>query len=88
MNNNAPEYLLTTVDNPYNPFTEWTQWYYQDIRLGHDTAGLLARFSTSSEIINDKANQAAMRDVVRYNFSGKHIMVTRDDVFFKQIAVT
>lgn len=87
MNNKPLVYLLTTIDNPYNPFTQWTQWYYEDIRLGYDTAGLLARLSVSSEIINDRANEAAMRDVVRYNFSGKHIMVTRDDVFFKQIAV-
>ncbi|MCK4824985.1 hypothetical protein KA005_55055 [bacterium] len=80
-------YLLTTTDNPYNPFTQWLRWYYQDLRLGHDTPGLLARLATSSEAIDDEANEAAMRDVVKYNFSGKHIMVTRDDPFFNQISV-
>jgi hypothetical protein len=78
-----PIYLLTTTDNPYNPFTQWLQWYYQDMRLGYDTPGLLARLATSSEFIDDEANEAAMYDVVKYNFSGKHIMVTRDDVMFK-----
>lgn len=80
-------YLLTTEDNPYNPFTQWLRWYYQDIRLGHDTPGLLARLSTSSEDIDDKSTEAAMYDVVKYNFSGKHIMVTEDDVFFNSIAI-
>lgn len=82
-----PIYLLTTTDNPYNPFTQWLPWYYQDLRLGHDTPGLLARLSASSESIDDEATEAAMRDVVKYNFSGKHIMVTRDDPFFYSIAV-
>jgi len=79
-------YLLTTEDNPYNPFTQWLAWYHYDQRLGYDTPGLLARFSASSGIIDDEANEAAMREIVRYNFSGKHILVTRDDVFFKQNA--
>ncbi len=80
-------WLLTTTDNPYNPFTQWKRWYYQDLRLGHDTPGLLARLSTSSEAIDDEATEAAMYDVVKYNFSGKHIMVTEDDVFFNSIPV-
>ncbi len=82
-----PVWLLTTTDNPYNPFTQWLRWYYQDLRLGHDTSGLLARLSTSSETIDDEANKAAMYDVVKYNFSGNHIMVTEDDVFFNSIPI-
>lgn len=74
-----PVYLLTTTDNPYNPFTQWLQWYYTDIRLGHDTPGLLARLATSSEVIDDEATEAAMYDVVKYNFSGKHIMVRQEE---------
>ncbi len=78
-------FLLTTVDNPYNPFTQWSKWYYEDQRLGHDTPGLLARFSSASnESFNDEANDKAMSEIVRYNFSGKHIKVTKEDVFFKK----
>ena len=81
-----PVYLLTTTDNPYNPFTEWLPWYHFDQRLGYDTPGLLARLAAVSELPNDEAEEDAMRDVVRYNFSGKHILVTEDDVFYKQNA--
>lgn len=81
-----PVYLLTTTDNPYNPFTQWLQWYHEDQRLGYDTPGLLARFASSSEVIDDEATEAAMFDVVKYNFSGKHLLVTEEDVFFKQNA--
>jgi hypothetical protein len=80
-----PVFLLTTIDNPYNPFTHWSKWFYEDQRLGYDTPGLVARFAASdSEIVSDEANDKAMSDVVKHNFSGKHIKVTKEDWFFKK----
>lgn len=78
-----PVFLLTTTDNPYNPFTQWLRWYYEDQRLGHDTPGLLARLASACDSIDDEADESAMRDVVKYNFSGKHVMVTSEDDVFK-----
>lgn len=72
-------WLLTTTDNPLSPFSDWVAWYLEDLRLGYDTCGLLARLTSSSEIIDDEAEEAAMRDVVTSNFSGKHIMVRPED---------
>lgn len=79
MKDKTKTFLLTTTDNPINPFDDWVSWYYEDIRLGHDTCGLLARLTHASNKIDDDADFEAMSDVVRYNFSGKHIMVTRED---------
>ena len=42
------EVLLTTLDNPYNPWTDWDSWYNFDIQKGHDTCGKLARLAPSS----------------------------------------
>ncbi len=69
-------WLLTTIDNPHNPFTEWSLWYLEDIRLGYDTCGLVARLSAASNNINDETEQSVMSDIVKYNYSGKHIMVS------------
>ncbi len=79
MNKDPALFLLTTTDNPHSPFDDWTKWYMEDLRLGHDTCGLLARLSNDSELFNEDADLAAMRDVVTYNFSGKHIMVTKEE---------
>ncbi len=79
MKKNPAVFLLTTTDNPLSPFTEWVAWYLEDLRLGHDTCGLLARLVSDSDSIDDEAEIAAMRDVVKYNFSGKHIMVRPED---------
>ena len=29
--------LLTTVDNPFNPHTNFDEWYAFDLRMGYDT---------------------------------------------------
>ena len=71
--------MLSTEDNPYSPFTQWVAWYMEDLRLGHDTNGLLARLTNASDTINDEAEVAAMRDVVSNNFSGLHIVVVPED---------
>lgn len=74
-----PVFLLTTTDNPISPFKDWVSWYLEDLRLGHDTCGLLARLTSGSDSIDDEAERSAMNDVVTYNFSGKHIMVVKED---------
>ena len=83
MSNKKALFLLSTTDNPLNPFDDWVAWYLEDIRLGHDTCGLVARLASVSNSIDDEPELASMRDVVRYNFSGKHIMVTREDFINK-----
>lgn len=35
--------VLTTVDNPFNPKTEYLQWYRWDHENGYDTEAYVAR---------------------------------------------
>lgn len=35
--------MLTTVDNPYNPHTDWDSWYRWDTEHGYYTTTYLAR---------------------------------------------
>lgn len=51
------DYMLTTYDNPYNPFTEFDRWFKEDMILGHDCCGTLARFAASSDILSDSVNE-------------------------------
>jgi hypothetical protein len=41
MNNNK-EIRVTTMDNPYDPFTHWEEWYLFDINAGYNTCARLA----------------------------------------------
>jgi len=78
MTNNSP-FLLSTSDNRYSPFTQWQAWYLEDLRLGYDTTGLLARMTANAYEFNDIGIQDTMRDIVEQNFSGKHVIVVRED---------
>lgn len=40
--------MLSTVDNPYDPRTDWNEWFAFDTAHGYHTCGLLARFVSSS----------------------------------------
>ena len=50
------EYMLTTVDNPYNPFTQWDLWYNFDEKKGYCSCGYLDRVSATSDGFTDVEN--------------------------------
>lgn len=58
------EYMLTTVDNPFNPYTHFTEWYAYDMVLGYNTPGLLARITTTSVELSDADQNAALEEAI------------------------
>ena len=48
------DYLLTTIDNPYNPWTNWDQWYDYDERMGYHTCSYLARVMSIGDSMTDE----------------------------------
>ena len=74
--------MLTTVDNPYDPFTQFADWYRFDVDKGYDSCGLLSRCCASSidlsETENKIAIETAIDEIIKYNLSGVHIKVTRE----------
>lgn len=78
---NDQEMMLTTIDNPYNPFTQWIEWYAFDQQMGYNTCSLLARVTISSDDLSEKdqqiAIQAAIGEILDLNITGKYIAVTK-----------
>lgn len=60
--------MLTTFDNVFNPFTDFVAWHKQDLLLGHDCCGLLARRACTSDLYSDEVNNEliieAMKEIV------------------------
>lgn len=57
------EYMLTTIDNPYNPFEQFTLWYLFDKEKGYNTCERLARLANitsdmSQKEIDEETNRA------------------------------
>ena len=48
------EYMLTTNDNPYSPFDEFTLWLLFDKQKGYDTCEYLARIVQLSDDLSEK----------------------------------
>lgn len=78
------EYMLTTVDNPYNPFTHYDEWYAWDSNTGYHTPGLLARIVRSSDELPVEIEraiiQAAIDEIVKENVFGVHKKIGPNDV--------
>ena len=45
---------ITTIDNPYDPFTEFDKWFDFDVEKGYYTCSKLARLSNVTEDMTDK----------------------------------
>jgi hypothetical protein len=76
------EYMLTTVDNPFNPFTEFEEWLDYDTRMGYNTASFLDRIAKVSNELSQPDQAIAIRnaidEIVQENVSGMWRKVSKD----------
>lgn len=56
--------MLTTIDNPYNPFTHWDEWYVYDTQMGYNTCSYLARVTTTFDDMTEKEESEAIDDAI------------------------
>ena len=48
--------MLTTIDNPYNPFDQFDQWFMFDNDHGYGSCQYLARIARTSDALSEKEN--------------------------------
>lgn len=48
--------FLTTIDNPYDPYEQFDQWYQYDLDHGYNSSGLLMRLAETSSQFTDNEN--------------------------------
>lgn len=73
---------MTTLDNPWDFFTQTDEWYAFDRAAGYDTPGYLARVTmASSDMSNAElqdAIEAAVDDICRLNITGNYKKIVRE----------
>lgn len=66
--------MITTIDNPYNPFTQFDEWYAFDEGKGYCTSGYLARIVRTSDDLTesqkDLALSQAIDEIIEYHPDG------------------
>ena len=72
--------MLTTIDNPYDPFTQFNEWYAYDEDMGYHSCSFLARIVITSDELSDadqeEATNSAIDEIVEENVLGLYRKVT------------
>jgi hypothetical protein len=77
---NVDPVMITTTDNPHNPFTEFDEWKKWDEAHGYYTCEYLARVTRSSDELSlsdqELAIEQAIDEIAEHNITGMYKVVT------------
>lgn len=77
------EYMLTTFDNPFDPFEQFTSWFLFDVEKGYNTCSYLARIAKLSDELTEQETNAeverAIDEIIKYDFMNMYKKVERKD---------
>lgn len=72
---------LTTFDNPFNPFSDFTQWFLYDEKKGYHSTAYLGRIARTSDQLseeeNDKETERAINEIIKYDELGIYKKITQ-----------
>lgn len=64
--------MLTTFDNPFDPFEQFTSWFMFDIEKGYNSCAYLGRIARISDRLSDDENnleiERAIDDIIKNDF--------------------
>ena len=70
------ECMLTTFDNPFDPFEDFTSWFMFDIEKGYNTCGRLMRIANLTEDMSsmevDEEVNRAIDEIIKYDFTNTY----------------
>lgn len=71
--------MLSTTDNPFNPWTHYDQWFDWDTSRGYNTASYLATvvqlINANGRVSDDEALALAIDDILEFNITGNYVLV-------------
>ena len=80
----AKECMLSTIDNPVNPFVDFDAWLSYDKDYGYNSCERLARiaqiFDDMSELEIDCEIERAIDEIIKYDILGVYVKVTPETV--------
>ena len=76
------EYMLTTFDNPFDPFEQFSDWFRFDVDKGYYSCAYLARIAKTSDQFSDQENdeeiERAIDEIIKYDFMNIYKKVKRE----------
>ncbi|MGN1097888.1 MAG: hypothetical protein ACI4SS_03210 [Clostridia bacterium] len=75
---------LTTFDNPYDPFEQFTQWFLFDEEKGYHSCSYIGRIANTSDSFSDAENEKeierAIDEIIKYDFMNIYKKVKKQEV--------
>lgn len=73
--------MLSTIDNPYDPFDNFSSWYMYDVESGYNSCAYLARIAKTSDQFTDAENneeiERAIDEIIQYDFRNIYVKVKK-----------
>ena len=74
--------MLTTFDNPYDPFEQFSSWFLFDVEKGYNTCSYLGRttkFSDDMSITEENEEiERAIDEIIKYDFMNIYKKVKKE----------
>lgn len=78
----AKQFALSTFDNPFNPFDDFSSWLSFDKENNYDSSERLARIANltdeMTEIEIEMEKERAIDEIIKYDILNVYIKVSRD----------
>lgn len=78
----ANSFMLTTIDNPFNPFEDFDSWFLFDIEKGYYSCSLLARITNNAndltELEEKKDIERAIDEIIKYDPTNMYTKISKD----------
>ena len=75
--------MLSTIDNPYNPFEDFDSWLRFDMEKGYNSCAYLARIARTSDQFSEEENnvevERAIDEIVAHDFMNIYMKVRESD---------
>lgn len=81
------EYWVTSTDNPYDPFTQWEDWYKTDRLLGYNLPGYVARDPDVAALPSDAPPAVLQRALENsIDWICRFQLTNKEGVYFKKVS--
>ena len=75
--------MLTTIDNPFDPFNQFDSWFQFEIEKGYYSCSRLARIAKLADDLSDKETdeeiERAIDEIIKYDFLNIYKKVTKNN---------
>ena len=69
--------MLSTIDNPYDPFDDFKNWFLFDVQHGYNSCAYLARIAQTSDQFTEKEMneeiEKAIDEIIELDFMNVYV---------------